>query len=71
MASNLLTPAHIAIVLIALVLIVGPKRLPQTGRALGSAIREFKHAIIGSPDNSSDPELEPPAKREQARDAAP
>lgn len=52
MVTNLLTPTHIAIVLIVLMLILGPKRLPETGRALGSGIREFKQAITGH-DNSS------------------
>ncbi len=55
MVTGLLTPTHIAIVLVALLLIVGPKRLPQTGRALGSGIREFKQAITGSdPDSIAD-----------------
>ena len=62
MATTLLTPAHIAIVLIVLLLIFGPKRLPQTGRALGAGIREFKDAITAAPDRSSDAELDPRAK---------
>lgn len=47
MATTLLTPTHIAIVLIVLLLILGPKRLPQTGGALGRGVREFKQAITG------------------------
>jgi sec-independent protein translocase protein TatA len=45
MASGLLTPTHIALGLIVLLLILGPRRLPQTGRALGTGIREFRQAI--------------------------
>lgn len=62
MTTNLLTPTHVAIVLIVLLLIFGPKRLPQTGRALGSGIRDFKQAITGReadllarPDTSTTP----------------
>ena len=62
MAMNLLTPTHVAIILIVLLLIFGPKRLPQTGRALGRGIREFKDAITGAPDDSSNTKLEPRAK---------
>ncbi len=47
MVTGLLTPTHIAIVLAVLLLIFGPRRLPETGRALGSGLREFKEAIGG------------------------
>ena len=50
MTTALLTPTHIAIVLIVLLLIFGPKRLPLTGRALGRGIREFKEAVTGRSD---------------------
>jgi sec-independent protein translocase protein TatA len=54
MVTSLLTPTHIAIALIAVLLIVGPKRIPETGRALGSDIREFKQAITGrDPDSTA------------------
>ncbi len=47
MTTALLTPTHIAILLIVALLILGPKRLPQAGRAVGTSIREFKDAITG------------------------
>ena len=62
MPTSLLTPTHIAIVLVVLLLVFGPKRLPQTGRALGRSIREFKDALTGSADATLDPELDPPPK---------
>ena len=40
MTTGLLTPTHVAILLIVALLILGPKRLPQTGRALGQGLRE-------------------------------
>ena len=36
-----------AVVLLAVLLIFGPKRLPQLGRSLGQGMREFKDGITG------------------------
>lgn len=35
------------LVLVVLLLIVGPKKLPQMGRGLGDGMREFKEGITG------------------------
>jgi sec-independent protein translocase protein TatA len=48
MATNLLTPTHVACVLFVLLLLFGAQRLPQIGRELGRGMREFKAAITGS-----------------------
>lgn len=54
MATTLLTPSHIAILLVVMLLIFGPKRLPETGRALGRSMHEFKEAITGRQGRSAD-----------------
>ncbi len=48
-----------AVVLLAVLLIFGPKRLPQLGRSLGHGMREFKDGITGQskPDDEQRPEL--------------
>lgn len=57
MIAQLLTPTHLAILLVALLLILGPKRLPESGRALGRGIREFRDAVTGhdTPPNTERP----------------
>jgi sec-independent protein translocase protein TatA len=45
--SNIGLP-EIAIVLLIVLVIFGPKRLPQLGRSLGSGMREFKDAVTGN-----------------------
>jgi sec-independent protein translocase protein TatA len=35
------------LVLVVLLLIIGPKKLPQLGRGLGDGMREFKEGITG------------------------
>jgi sec-independent protein translocase protein TatA len=44
---------EIVIVLIVVLLIFGPKRLPDLGRSLGSGMREFKQSIAGGGDADS------------------
>jgi sec-independent protein translocase protein TatA len=48
-----------AVVLLAVLLIFGPKRLPQLGRSLGQGMREFKDGITGHSkvDDDERPEL--------------
>lgn len=41
-------PFEIIIVLVIVLIIFGPKRLPDLGRSLGGGMREFKDSITGS-----------------------
>ena len=47
---------EVAIVLIVVLVIFGPKRLPDLGRSLGRGMREFKTAVTGD-DGAEAPEL--------------
>jgi sec-independent protein translocase protein TatA len=51
--SNIGLP-EIAIVLLIVLVIFGPKRLPQLGRSLGSGMREFKDAVTGKNKDADD-----------------
>jgi sec-independent protein translocase protein TatA len=53
------------IILIVLLVIFGPKRLPEMGRSLGKGMREFKETISGKDDDDDEPkELASPAPDE-------
>jgi sec-independent protein translocase protein TatA len=53
--SGLESPWHLLIVLVIAVLVLGPKKLPEVGRSLGSGIRQFKSSIEGN-DHPEAPE---------------
>jgi sec-independent protein translocase protein TatA len=40
-------PLEIVIVLVIVLVIFGPKRLPDLGRSLGTGMREFKDSVTG------------------------
>jgi sec-independent protein translocase protein TatA len=48
-------PLEIVIVLVIVLVIFGPKRLPDLGRSLGKGMREFKDSVTGK-DNDELPE---------------
>jgi sec-independent protein translocase protein TatA len=50
MLSNIGMPGLILILIVALV-IFGPNKLPEIGRAFGKSIREFKKATEGLAEN--------------------
>jgi sec-independent protein translocase protein TatA len=58
---------ELIVLLVVLLLIFGPKRLPEMGRSLGKGMREFKDSISGSgKDDDDEPaalprSVEPPA----------
>ena len=54
---------ELIIVLVILLVIFGPKRLPGLGRSLGSGMREFKDSISGKggSDDDDEKDADPPA----------
>jgi sec-independent protein translocase protein TatA len=50
-------PWEIAILLVIVLLVFGPKRLPEMGKSLGKGMREFKNSISGKDDDPAPAEL--------------
>jgi sec-independent protein translocase protein TatA len=48
---------ELIVLLVVLLLIFGPKRLPEMGRSLGKGMREFKDSISGKGDDEDRPAL--------------
>ncbi len=59
-------PLEIGIVLLIVLVIFGPKRLPDLGRSLGSGMREFKDSVTGD-NKDDDKELPASEKAEPVR----
>jgi sec-independent protein translocase protein TatA len=47
MATGILSPVHVAFLLVIVVLLFGAKRLPELGSSLGSGLRDFKESLEG------------------------
>jgi sec-independent protein translocase protein TatA len=47
-------PVDIIVILIIVLLILGPKRLPGIGKGLGHGMREFKEGITGESKNDDE-----------------
>ena len=52
-------PMELVVVLVIALLVLGPKRFPETGRSLGRGLREFKDSIKGGGDDEKRAELAP------------
>jgi sec-independent protein translocase protein TatA len=50
-------PVDLIVVLVIVLLILGPKKLPQMGRGLGQGMREFKEGITGESKDEDKPAL--------------
>ena len=61
-------PLEIAVVLIIVLIVFGPKRLPELGQSMGRGIREFKSSLSGDKDEKSSDEQ---VRELQASQAAP
>ena len=47
-------PGELIIVLVIALIVLGPKRLPEVGRSIGSGMREFKDSLSGDSRRDED-----------------
>ena len=52
--EGLLQPTHLFFILLIVLILFGPGKLPELGRGLGKGIREFKDALRGAAEGLSD-----------------
>jgi sec-independent protein translocase protein TatA len=57
------SPVELIIILVVVLIVFGPKRLPDLGRSLGRGMREFKDSVTGK-DKDELPEASPVEKPE-------
>jgi sec-independent protein translocase protein TatA len=60
-------PMELIVVLAIALIVLGPKRLPDAGRALGNGIRNFKRGLVEEPAQTSE---EPPTDAIDAADGS-
>lgn len=65
MLTGILEPTHLVIILIVALLFLGPKRLPDAGRALGQGLSEFKRSLSG--EHQDDPGHRTPCRPRRGR----
>ena len=78
--EGLFQPTHLLLILLIVLIIFGPGKLPDLGRGLGKGIREFKDAMKGGMTNESNTsapvvkktatDLTPEVKREESNEVA-
>jgi sec-independent protein translocase protein TatA len=66
---NSIGPPELLIVLVIILVIFGPKRLPGLGRSLGSGMREFRDSITGKADKDDRDDRDEDEHTETSRQA--
>jgi sec-independent protein translocase protein TatA len=59
-------PLELVIVLVIVLVVFGPKRLPSLGRQLGAGMREFKDSVTGKDDEPTELTATPVAEQPAA-----
>ncbi len=52
--EGLFQPTHLIFILLIVLIIFGPGKLPELGKGLGKGIREFKQALKGGMEGTSE-----------------
>ena len=54
--GGLFQPWHLIVILVIVLIIFGPGKLPDLGQSLGRGIREFKASVKGDDDDVKKPD---------------
>ena len=55
MFNGLFQPMHLLVIMVIVLIIFGPGKIPELGKSLGKAIRDFKNAINETENKHNDP----------------
>jgi len=69
MIENILSPTHLLLILVVSLIVLGPKRLPEAGRGLGSAIQGFKESLSAPERREEQPAIQPLREHDRTPDA--
>lgn len=53
MGVGVLQPWHVIVILVIVLVIFGPGKLPMLGKAVGDTVRDFKKAVSDEPKSTS------------------
>ena len=70
MGGGLFQPAHLLVILVIVLVVFGPAKLPELGSALGDGIRELKRALNDSQEDTSRATATPAAPPAVTADAS-
>jgi sec-independent protein translocase protein TatA len=70
MVGDIFQPTHLLLILVVALLVLGPKRLPEVGRAVGRSLHDFKGALNGEHHHDEPEPVERVASPESAKPAA-
>lgn len=56
MFEGVLQPTHLILILIIVLVVFGPGKLPEVGGAIGKGLNEFKRSVNGASDADKPPE---------------
>lgn len=53
MFSGLFSPMHLIVILVIVLIIFGPRKLPELGNSLGKSVKNFKKAVDDRDDSTA------------------
>lgn len=63
--EGIFQPTHLVLILIVVLIIFGPGKLPEVGKAVGKTVGEFRRATSASFEQEEKKEKTAPAKEEE------
>jgi sec-independent protein translocase protein TatA len=68
MLTSIFEPTHLLLIFLVALVVLGPKRLPDAGRALGQGLKEFRTSISAA--HAAEPDTTAPRSAPSEGDAS-